>query len=99
MLKHLKSKWTLMLLLLLVLGNIILYKHAYHLTHFVEKKSISTKKPIEQISFFEKVKLAFTGVQIPKPSSDILPNSNYETIFIIKDVNLKIFTETIDSIF
>jgi hypothetical protein len=26
-------------------------------------------------------------------------NSSYETIFIIKDVNLKIFTETIDSIF
>ena len=47
----------------------------------------------------QRFRLDFEGQRTLNFNSETEINSRYETIFIIKDVNLKIFNETIDSIF
>jgi hypothetical protein len=57
--------WMVGVCLLLFAGiNVILYNHAYHFTHFSPAGTQKTPRP-EQLSFGEKVTLAFTGLRTP----------------------------------
>ncbi len=67
-----------------IMLNIIAYNHAYHFTHFSEKTNTKTARP-EELSFWKKIKIVFSGIENPKPKNDAQPLGNYETIFLKKN--------------
>lgn len=77
-------KWG--ILLVFVLLNFVAYNHAYKFTHFTADKGKRVKP--EDLSFGQKIKLVFTGVDNAKPVNDKLPNQTYETIEIESDFKL-----------
>jgi hypothetical protein len=58
--------------------NIVAIFHSYHFTHFTDTKAAKTQKP-EQLTFNEKLKTLFFGVNNPRPSNKKRP-LNYRTI-------------------
>jgi len=73
---------------LFILLNILLYNHAWQLTHFTEESGFIKKKP-EELGFFEKGKLAFTGVAVSRPENKVFPKLKYETITIRSQFELE----------
>lgn len=71
-----------------ILLNFVAYNHAYKFTHFMTKTTDKKVKP-EDLSFGQKLKLVFTGVDNPKPVNDRLPNQPFEIVEIESDVLLK----------
>ncbi len=69
------------LLLFFLLGNVVIYNHAYQFTHFADSSLEKTKKP-EDLKFFQKLKILFSGISVPKPSNQYTPSVAYETFFI-----------------
>lgn len=86
-------KWT--LLVGFILFNIVAYNHAYNFTHFTNTEGKRVKP--EDLSFGQKLKVVFTGVDNPKPVNDILPNQPFETVEIKSDVLLKGWWIEVDS--
>lgn len=86
--KKLLTRSIIILLLLFAFVNVMVYNHAWQLTHFAEKTDFVKKKP-EEYSFFEKGKLAFTGVTLPRPKNHVVPASPYETLKIPGPFNLE----------
>lgn len=85
--KHIKKiLW--LFLTLFILGNIIVYNHAYRFTHFVEGNGEKRKKP-EELSFGEKLEAVFFGVSIPKPINKETPQRPYTTIDLQSHKKLK----------
>lgn len=78
------NKLLLLLVVLFVLGNIAVYNHAYRFTHFVDPNESKTKEP-EALGFFEKARVAFTGITVPKPFNDQRPTSPFTTHHIQSD--------------
>ncbi len=70
--------------ILFILGNFVVYNHAYKFTHFVESNIEKTKKP-EELSLGEKLNTLFWGINVPKPINQNTPNSNFKTISIKSD--------------
>ena len=74
--------WVVGVCLLLFAGiNVILYNHAYHFTHFSPAGTQKTARP-EQLSFGEKVTLAFTGVRNPKPVNAARPREPFRVVHL-----------------
>ena len=67
-----------------VLGNIVLYNHAYRFTHFIEGVATRTKKP-ENLSVAEKLNTALFGISIPKPMNKEVPSREYEVFKVQSD--------------
>ncbi|MFK7950427.1 MAG: alpha/beta hydrolase [Saprospiraceae bacterium] len=87
-------KW--ILLVGFVLLNIIAYNHAYKFTHFTATNGNKKIKP-ENLSFGQKLKLIFTGVDNPKPVNNKLPRQSFEIIEIKSDVLLNGWLIEVDS--
>lgn len=86
--KKIISRTLLLFLGLFVVLNILLYNHAWQLTHFTEEAGFVKKKP-EELGFFEKGKLAFTGVSVSRPQNTVFPKMKYETLPIRGNFNLE----------
>lgn len=71
--------WTAVGLFLLM--NIVAFFHAYKFTHFSENV-VRTKSP-EELSFFDKLKLVFTGIDNPRPESEVRFPKDYR--FVVLD--------------
>lgn len=67
--------------ILFIIGNIIIYNHAYRFTHFVNEEVEKTKKP-EELSFSEKFKVLFSGISVPKPINTRFPTRPFESFRI-----------------
>jgi len=74
-------RFSIVLLLLFALLNVILYNHAWQLTHFTAETGFTKKKP-EDLTFLEKGKLAFTGVTVSRPENKNVPSNAFETLKI-----------------
>ena len=72
-----KLGWGLMILFLI--GNFIVYNHAYKFTHFIDSKFEKTNRP-EKLSFSQKLNAILLGIKIPKPINTKLPSKDYQTI-------------------
>ncbi len=75
------SRFLIFLLLFFVLLNVIIYNHAWQLTHFTTETGFEKKKP-EDLTMLEKGKLAFTGVTVSRPENKVFPKNEYETLTI-----------------
>lgn len=79
-----RALWT--LLILFLLANIIAFMHAYTFTHFTDA---SIERTSNHLSWSEKLKLVFTGVNNPRPVNKKRPNRPFETINIRSNKELK----------
>lgn len=77
------------LIALFILLNIVAAFHAYKFTHFYSDKNKVTKKP-EDLSALEKAKVVFFGINFPKSTDDIQPDSAFETVYLTTKNNLKL---------
>ena len=77
------------LLALFILLNTVAAFHAYKFTHFYSYKNKVTKKP-EDLSALEKAKVIFFGINFPKSTDDIHPDSAFETVYLATKNNLKL---------
>lgn len=68
---------------LFLLLNILIAVHSYRFTHFVEGATPLSVTSLD-IPFSQKIKMALFGIDIPKPKSNIVPQS-YDTICIPLD--------------
>ncbi len=60
--------------------NIIAYNQAYQFTHFSSLETTKTK--VEELSFLQKMKLAFVGVRNPKPENTSFPDASFKTVYL-----------------
>jgi len=57
----------------------MVFNHAYKFTHFSES---GEKIRPENLSFLQKIKVVFLGIDNPRPANDKRPTSDFETIII-----------------
>lgn len=85
-----KNKWIRrvlwFLVFLFILANVVAYMHAYKLTHFSNSQIERTSN---DLSPFEKLKIAFTGVNNPRPINIKKPSRLFETIKIKSNKELE----------
>lgn len=74
--------------------NGIAYMHAYKFTHFTDPLIKRTPK---ELSFSQKLKLLFTGVDNPKPLNKKFPNRPYQVIKVHSNVELDCWLMNADS--
>ena len=72
---------------LFIVANAIAFLHAYKFTHFTEEGIPRTGN--ESLSFPQKLKILFTGVDFPRPKTKSLPRQSYETVYIQSNVRLE----------
>lgn len=72
---------------LFILMNIVAYSHAYKFTHF--DPSASHKPAIQELSLLAKVRLAFFGLDMPRPTARRLPDTTFQTIHIESNKRLE----------
>lgn len=84
------KKFGISFFVLFLLGNVVVYNHAYRFTHFVDSSFEKTRKP-EELSFGEKLSALFWGISIPKPVNHNTPNSKFKTINIKSDELLEVW--------
>ena len=72
-------------LLFFFLLNLIAFMHAHKFTHFTDP---SVKRTPKDLSFGQKLKVLFTGVDNPKPVNRFMPNVPYEVIRVQSNVEL-----------
>ena len=72
-----RSLWV--ILVLFILMNAIAYLHAYKFTHFDSGIKNKTKEA-QSLSFGEKLKTIFFGVNNPRPENKRFPGIQFETI-------------------
>jgi len=82
------------LLILFILANLIAFMHAWKLTHFSDPSEIRTGAHLTTI---EKLKIAFTGVNNPRPSNSKKPGRPYQTIRIKSNKDLECWLIKSDS--
>jgi alpha-beta hydrolase superfamily lysophospholipase len=75
------KKWLWILLGLFLLGNVIIYNHAYRFSHFSTTATTKTNRP-EDLGFVAKVKTLFLGVEISRPVNSKFPQRAFKTIRI-----------------
>ena len=77
------KKWLRLLAIGFIFLNIISYFHAYKFTHFVVDKNLTKSKDAQKLSFGEKLKTLFLGIDNPKPTQkNAPPTMPYETVLI-----------------
>ncbi len=64
--------------LLLIIVNAIAFAHAYKFTHF--DQAIERTRGDQSLSFKEKVKIIFLGINNPRPENESIPDRNYQVI-------------------
>jgi uncharacterized protein len=84
--------WT--LLILVTLANIIAFMHAYKFTHFTTS---SVERTSNHLSFAEKLRVVFTGVNNPRPVNKKKPDRVYQTIKIKSNKELECWLIKADS--
>lgn len=82
------------LLILFLIMNGTAFMHAYKFTHFSTEVSAKTS---EKLSFGQKLKLAFTGVNNPKPRNHALPNHPYQVVRLSSNKRIEGWLITKDS--
>ena len=68
-------------ILIFLAMNVIAAFHAYKFTHFAKSTITKTKNP-DELTFLEKLKTLFFGINNPKPVNTIFPSHDYETVFV-----------------
>lgn len=68
--------------------NIAAAFHAYKFTHFATDNRKKTTKE-EAISFSEKIKILFLGIDLPRPVNKTKPSVNYETVILQSNKKLE----------
>ena len=81
--KTVKTTLKLALLLFVVL-NVIAAFHAYKFTHFGDSSGVRTERV--NLSFANKLKILFTGVDNPRPANTTTPAHTYKTIIVNSNV-------------
>lgn len=66
---------------LLLLMNGMAFFHAYQFTHFSAHTLLKTQRP-EALSWGDKIKTLFFGIQNPRPNNTTVPQQPYETIYL-----------------
>lgn len=74
------------LVFVFILFNVIAYLHAWKLTHFTTE---AAERTTADISTTEKLKIAFTGVNNPRPVHKSRPLQPYETHYINSNKKLE----------
>jgi len=74
--------------ILFVIMNMIAAFHAYKFTHFATDNRRKTTKE-EAISFSEKCKILFFGVDLPRPVNKMQPTVDYETVLLQSNKKLE----------
>jgi uncharacterized protein len=74
--------------------NVIAAFHAYKFTHF---SKAGVKMEQIKLTLFEKAKLLFLGVDIPRPQNTKLPDHNFKTYYINSNVRLETWFIPADS--
>lgn len=69
-----------------MLGNVFVAVHSYKLTHFANTTEPLTDSVVT-VSLLTKVKLLFTGIDIPRPQGCIYPKQHYTDISITVDAD------------
>ncbi|MEZ4685812.1 MAG: hypothetical protein R3B47_07020 [Bacteroidia bacterium] len=82
--KKLLKKLLWLTTILIILGNVAVFNHAWRFTHFVDSEKEKTRKP-EVLGFFDKAKIAFTGITVPKPTNNQRPETHFTTHHIQGD--------------
>ncbi|HEY0750939.1 MAG TPA: hypothetical protein VGD26_07280, partial [Chitinophagaceae bacterium] len=62
-----------------VLINVVAFFHAYKFTHFTNE-NVTKTKDARKLSFGDKLKTVFLGINNPRPTNNILPSQQYESI-------------------
>ena len=92
----LKRKIILGLLLLFAIANCIAYFHAYKFTHFSTDDVAKTEKP-EDLSFGQKMKTLFFGINNPKPKNTETPKIEYKTVYLQSNTTIECWNMNADS--
>ncbi len=79
-----KAAWAIALLFILM--NIVAANHAYKFTHFCDG---GTRTERLNLSFANKVKLLFTGVDNPRPFNTARPSHLYKTVVLQSNVPIE----------
>ena len=82
------------LFLLFMLANIVAFLHAYKFTHF---STSNIERTSNDLSAIEKFRVAFTGVNNPRPANKKRPGQPYETIIINSNKKLECWLVKTDS--
>jgi len=69
--------WT--ITIIYVLMNVVAIFHSYKFTHFVDSKTAKTKDP-KKLTTGQKITTLIFGVSNPRPTNDITPSTEFETI-------------------
>ncbi|OGV42057.1 MAG: hypothetical protein A2X46_05760 [Lentisphaerae bacterium GWF2_57_35] len=81
-----------MILSLALLGfigmNVAAYQQAWRMMHYADRGT-RTGSP-EQLSPLQKLRVLFTGINLPRPASDIVPDLPYETFLLETPDRLKL---------
>lgn len=72
-----KTIWT--LLIIFALMNIVAIFHSYKFTHFTEQIVQKTGEP-QKLTTIQKIETLLFGVNNPRPTSNILPSTDFETV-------------------
>src|SRR6187549_2363423 len=75
-----KRRFLKLAIALFIVVNVVAFQHAYRFTHFSDA-NFEREDPAT-LSFFAKVQLIFTGIEIPKPRNINQPRQAFETIKI-----------------
>lgn len=76
-------------MIVFLLGNFIIYNHAYRFSHFDKtEENVKTKKP-EELSISAKIKTLIFGVNISKPKNKAYPTKTYETVTLKSNETLE----------
>lgn len=74
-------------IILFLLANVMAFWHAYRFTHFTDSKEARINP--DELATFDKAKILFTGIEIPRPRTAAVPNVPFEIINIQSDVRLQ----------
>lgn len=78
-----------LLLFLFISCNFVMYNHAYHFTHFVDKDLPKiTAQVVHNKSLVDKIKLGILGVEIPKSQNKVKPDSAFQEVSMGKHPRL-----------
>jgi uncharacterized protein len=77
--KKIFKRLFLTLITVFLLLNVVAFFHAWEFTHFTSKNVIKTKDA-KDLSYGDKIKTLFLGIDNPRPKDDSIPTETFETI-------------------
>ena len=76
-------------MLVFLLVNVMAIFHAYKFTHFNKEGNLKTDA--QKISLAQEIKILFTGVSLPRPTTKHLPTRPYITFNLQSNVNINVW--------